>query len=122
MGQESAPVSSGERAHNRSLVTEGQQLLALDHDYHVVGIFPSVCFEIDIPDNVKDSFYRGKVHITVKDKIFQPRSPLRHAVENVNIIRGTDGVDSPLGSRYPSPHRKMRTKTFHQWRGTYTSH
>ena len=98
VGESMAPVSTGARARHRSLVANGQELLALDHDYHVAGIVPSVTFAVEIPENVQDSFYRGQVHVTVKDKIFQPSSPLRHAVENVNIIReqSPDGVNSHL--------------------------
>ena len=70
VGEADNPVSTGVRAHGRGLVAPGQQLLALDHDYHVSGIMPSVCLIADIPTNYKDSFYHGCVHITVKDKIF----------------------------------------------------
>ena len=37
------PASCGVRGHNRSIVlAEGPKLSALDHDFHVYGIVPSV--------------------------------------------------------------------------------
>lgn len=42
---------------------------------------------VDIPDNSRGSFYHGDVHITLKDKIFQPSTPFRHAAETVKIVR-----------------------------------
>ena len=53
-------VSTGVHGHNRSLVPHsGSQLLALDHDFHVHGIVPSLSFFIEIPKNSSHSFYRG---------------------------------------------------------------
>lgn len=42
---------------------------------------------VDIPDNSRGSFYHGDVHITLKDKIFQPSTPFHHAAETVKIVR-----------------------------------
>ena len=105
VGETGSPVSTGVRARHRSLVAPGQPLEALDHDYHVAGIIPSVCFLIDIPPNARDSFYTGTVHVTIKDKIFEASSPLRHAVETTSITRescSTDGINAmkPILLRY----------------------
>ena len=103
IGESGEAVSTGVRAHHRALVTPGQTLLALDHDYHVAGIVPSVCLIVDIPKNDKDSFYHGTVHCTVKDKIFEPSSPLRHGVETMSITRGIAGdihADAAILLRY----------------------
>lgn len=54
-------------------------------------------FQIDIPESANDSFYHGKVHVTVKDKVFQASSAIRHCAENVRILReevSEDGVES----------------------------
>lgn len=48
---------------------------------------PSVCLFVDIPDNSRGSFYHGDVHITLKDKIFQPSTHFRHAAKTVKIVR-----------------------------------
>ena len=55
VGEPNCPISTGVRGHNRSLVCSDSQLVALDHDFHVHGIVPSVAFVVDIPENVSDS-------------------------------------------------------------------
>ena len=50
VGEPGLPVSSGVRGHNRSIVlAEGPSPGALDHDFHVSGVVPSVSFVVDIP-------------------------------------------------------------------------
>jgi hypothetical protein len=56
---------------------------------------------VDIPENSRDSFYTGEVHVTTKDKICMPSHALRHGVEVASILRGiysTDGInlDKPI--------------------------
>ena len=49
-------MREGVRGHNRSLVPlDGPTLLALDHDFYVHGIVPSVAFFVDIPESPKVS-------------------------------------------------------------------
>lgn len=93
IGEPNKPVSTGVRPHNRALVPEGVKLYALDHDFHIHGAVPSVLFRIDIPSNSRDSFYNGNVHVTVKDKVFNPSSALRHATETVKILRSEGSAD-----------------------------
>ena len=45
------------------------------------GIVPSVAFVVDIPSSAQESFFQGKPYVTVKDKIAQPFSALRHSYE-----------------------------------------
>ena len=95
IGDPNGPLSTSVRPHNRGLVASiSQTLAALDHDFHVAGFIPSVLFKTSIPEDARDSFYNGEVHVTVKDKIFQPSAPMRHATENTDILRqmATDGV------------------------------
>lgn len=88
VGDPKKPLPAVGRTHGGGLVAgNNNNLLCADHDYHTCGIVPSVCLMVDIPNDVKGSFYHGDVHITIKDKIFQPSSPLRHATETVKIIR-----------------------------------
>ncbi len=62
VGEPDLPISTGVRGHNRSLVlTRGSRLEALDHDFHIHGIVPSVALFVDTPDNVHGNFYRAKV-------------------------------------------------------------
>ena len=61
--------------------------MSLDHDFHVAGVVPSVCILVDKLKNSRHSSHDGIIHVTVKDKVFQPSSALRHTVETVKIIR-----------------------------------
>lgn len=88
IGQPGKPVTSVQRRHHSSLTTLTSGLQALDHDFHVCGCVPSVIFEIDVPENSKDSFYSGQPCVILKDKIFQPSSALRHAAETMKYLRG----------------------------------
>ena len=88
VGEPDSPISTGVRGHNRSLVPlNGPTLLALDHDFHVQGIVPSVAFFVDIPQNPKDTFFNGQTFVTSKDKVSQPSSPLRHATEMCQLVQ-----------------------------------
>lgn len=87
VGNPSQPVSTGVRGHNRSLTPIGGTLAALDHDWHVGGLVPSVMLLAEIPERAEDTFYRGKVCVTVKEKVFQPSSPGRHTAEIARALR-----------------------------------
>ncbi len=96
VGEPNKPISTGVRAHNRSMVPVGTQLAASDHDFHIAGVVPSVDYVIDIPENASDSFYKGTIHATLKDKVFEASSPTRHAAETVQVLRevmSDDGVN-----------------------------
>ena len=91
VGEPDCPISTGVRGHNQSLVPlNGPTLLALDHDFHVHGIVPSVAFFVDIPENPKDSFFNGQAFVTNKYKVTEPSSPLRHATETCYLIQTHD--------------------------------
>lgn len=88
VGKPNEPISTGVRPHNRGMLASSHQVLAaMDHDYHVAGFIPSVLLKVEIPDDARDSFYHGQVYVTVKDKVFQASSPLRHATEHTEILR-----------------------------------
>ena len=97
IGEPGQPQSSGVRAKQRSLRLVSVANMALDHDFHIVGAVPSVCVIVVIPEDSEDSFHDGKVHVTVKDKVFQASIALRYTVETVKIVREnkfSDGVNS----------------------------
>ncbi|XP_035678681.1 uncharacterized protein LOC118417277 [Branchiostoma floridae] len=101
LGEPGHPVSSGVRGHNKSLVPVGTPLVALDHDWHVAGLIPSVVLLNQVPETIDGSFHRGRVFVTTKEKVFQPSTPGRHATEVCNILRSvasSDDVnlDSPI--------------------------
>lgn len=51
---------------------------------------------VDTPDNTRGSFYRGDLHITLKDKVFKPSHPLHYSAETINILHANsdDGANS----------------------------
>ncbi|XP_052249975.1 uncharacterized protein LOC127858198 isoform X2 [Dreissena polymorpha] len=93
IGEPGKPVSTGVRAHNKSLVPVAAKLASLDHDFHVHGAVPSVLFKVHIPEDSKDSYYNGQIHVVVKDKVFSPSSAARHTTETVKILRETESDD-----------------------------
>lgn len=94
IGEPGKPTAATQRQHNSSLTTSANAVKALDHDYHLCGLVPSVCLMVEIPDSPRGSFYKGNVHITVKDKVLQASSPLRHSTETVRIMRDHYSNDS----------------------------
>ena len=98
VGEPDCHVATGVRGHSRSLVpVGGPQLQALDHDFHIHGIVPSVAFFIDVPEDLSDSFFRGRTFVTNKDKVTQASHALRHSTELTDLIRthfSEDGLAS----------------------------
>ena len=86
VGEPNLPISAFSRSHNRSLVLTSASLTALDRDFHIHDIVPSVAFIVNIPESVNDSFYSGRAFVTLKDKVLQPSSALRHAAEQCKIL------------------------------------
>lgn len=87
VGEPDKQISSGVRAHNKSLVPANRSLEALDHDFHICGVVPSVCFFVNIPGSITDSFFNGEVEVVNKDKILQASNPFRHAAELLKSLR-----------------------------------
>jgi hypothetical protein len=95
VGEPGKPQATGVRGHNRSLASlDGPLQSALDQDFHVTGVVPSVAFSVDVPQNSQDSFFNGKAYVTCKDKIFQPSCPFRHGVELADVIDCNKGNGS----------------------------
>ena len=101
VGEPNHPVSTGVRAHNRVLAPIDMPIQALDHDFHIAGLVPSVALSCNIPNNPDDSFFSGQAYVTTKDKMFQHSTPMRHAAELIEVIRkdfSEDGIalDRPV--------------------------
>jgi hypothetical protein len=79
------PVSTG--VHNKKTLApvEGT-ITASDHDFTKLSLTPSVTLFVNIPDNISESFYDGKVYVCYKDTVFQPSSALRHSTEFFNLV------------------------------------
>ena len=73
--------------------------VALDHDYRVHGIVPSISFFIDIPQASTDSFYRGKAFVGCKDKVTQPSSAIRHSTELCSIVQSNFSKDGCIADK-----------------------
>lgn len=96
IGEPHSPISTGVRGRQKAIVPhQGPSLSALDHDFHVAGITPSVVFLSSIPSSIDDTFFNGDVCVITKDKAFQPSSPMRHARELECVIRDKFGDTYP---------------------------
>ncbi|WAR09165.1 hypothetical protein MAR_019123 [Mya arenaria] len=114
-GEPGMAVSSGVRG-KKSIVPTISTLGALDHDVGSKGsLTPSVVLKVDVPELPSESFYRGQVLVTLKDSVFQPSTPFRHAVELMKIARQVeDGAD-------PKPFLLMYTDGGPDHRTTYAA-
>jgi hypothetical protein len=91
-GEPGFALSSGVRG-KKSIVPVSSVLGALDHDMNSKGsLVPSVVLHVDILESNSETFYRGQVHVNLKDSVFQASSPFRHAVELVSIMKEKEGV------------------------------
>ena len=67
-----------------------------DHDFTKSPITPSVHLVIDIPESIEGSFYRGQVHVGIKENVFEPSSTWRHATELKSIFEINQRIVKPL--------------------------
>lgn len=103
-----SPMSTGVR-QRPSIVAGSSCPLALDHDQASRGSFtPSVVLRCDIPTSSHASFYKGQLHVLVKDSIFEASNPFRHAVELCHTLRDSESV-SPILFAYTDGGADHRT-------------
>ncbi|CAB4401187.1 unnamed protein product [Rhizophagus irregularis] len=82
---EDVPVSTG--VHNKKTLAPAEgEITVSDHDFTKLSLTPFVTLFINIPCNISESFYDGKVYVCYKDAVFQPSSALRHSTEYFNLI------------------------------------
>ncbi|CAC5408779.1 unnamed protein product [Mytilus coruscus] len=94
-GEPGMAIATGVRG-KKSIVPVTSTLAALDHDMQSKGsLTPSVTLEVDIPVD-DSSFYRGEVHVTYKDSVFQASSPWRHATEMSKMLQEKENVPTCL--------------------------
>ena len=95
VGEPHVMISTGVRGHNKVLApASGASFTCTDHDFHIAGVVPSVSLVTNIPESPQDSFFGGKVFVTLKDKVFEPSSPFRHAAEILRILRANFSEDN----------------------------
>ena len=95
VGEPGYPVAAVERGKN-VVVSKDTTFAVADHDFTKTGIISSVTMICDISKSINGDFYAGKVRIGLKDPIFQPSSPLRHATELYHILLDEDLVNKPV--------------------------
>jgi hypothetical protein len=95
VGEPGFPVAAVDRG-KKVVVSKDTTFVVADHDFTKTGIVPSVTMICNIPESINGDFYSGKVNIGLKDPIFQPSSPLRHATELYNILLEDELSDKPV--------------------------
>lgn len=63
------------------LVGVNQVFQVGDHDFSRCSLTPSVSLNVKVPLEVTGPWYSGKVYVCLKDSVFEPSSPSRHALE-----------------------------------------
>ena len=58
-----------------------------DHDFTKFGLVPSCILAIDLPEEISDSWYCGRVIVSLKETVFEPSSPFRHACELHQVLK-----------------------------------
>lgn len=94
VGEPSCPVAAVERG-KRVIVSLDHRFVVANHDHTKYSVVPSVAVVCSIPQSIDQSFYRGRVFVGIKDCVFEPSSPIRHATE-LNSILDTCGSNSPI--------------------------
>lgn len=95
VGEPNCPVAAAERGR-RVPVRANQFLTVADHDFTKFGLVPSVILVNDLPEEISGSWYRGQVHVLLKDTVFEPSSPFRHACELYNVLQSSSVSKSVL--------------------------
>ncbi len=75
VGEPGFPVAAVERG-KKVVVSKNTTFAVADHDFTKTEIISNVTMICNIPESINSDFYAGKVHIGLKDPIFQPSSPL----------------------------------------------
>jgi hypothetical protein len=95
VGEPGNPVAAVERG--RRVIVNGQDTFVVgDHDFCKFSIVPSVTFQINIPESLDESWYRGTVHVGYKDAVHAPSSPLRHVTELLSILEAQPSHFKPI--------------------------
>ena len=82
VGEPGLAISTG------SVAPMSSQISALDHDVQSkASLTPSVTMICDTPEGITSSFYRGCVHVCLKDAVLQTSSPFRHATELTQLLQ-----------------------------------
>ena len=86
VGEPNYPVAAAERGR-RVLVRKNETFAVADHDFTKFSLIPSIQLSVDIPDDITESWYCGKVFVGLKEGAFEPSSPHRHMTELLDVIQ-----------------------------------
>ena len=95
VGERAFPVAAAERGRC-VLVGAQEEFQVGDHDFTKFSLVPSVTLLCDLPSESCGSWYEGQVFVLLKDAIFQPSSPTRHACELHQIIHSSSRDNLPI--------------------------
>ena len=93
------PVSTGVQANNRGIVPVGDNTLlqALDHDFHVGNITPSITLQCNITKEISGSFFIGddedgysQLFVTLRNSVFDPSEVFDHYAQLVDTLKPMD--------------------------------
>lgn len=97
VGEPGVPLASAERGRQCIVTREGaSSFSASDHDFAKFKLVPSAALLCEIPESIEDSFYRGQLHVGVKEILFQPSSPIRHMAELFTCLKDNSCADKPV--------------------------
>ena len=85
IGEPGFPVAAAEHGR-RVMVKVESSFDVADHDFTKFSMIPSVVLMNNIPQNITESRYRGKVYVSLKDAAFESSSPICHMTELSSIF------------------------------------
>ena len=85
VGEPKYPVAATDNGR-RVIVGSNEEFEIADHNFTKFGIILSVAFVVDIPEDVKEPWYNGRVFIGMKEVVFEPSSPHCHMIELVHLL------------------------------------
>ena len=71
VGEPGFPVAAAEQGR-QVLQAAGSRFLVGDHDFTKFSIIPSVALQLNIPSDISECWYSGKVNLGLKEGAFQP--------------------------------------------------
>ena len=95
VGEPEVPVAAVERGR-QVLVSKNERMVVADHDFTKFSLIPSVIFQVNIPEEISETWYTGQVYIGFKDAVFEPSSPIRHAAELYSVLSSTSTSTLPV--------------------------
>ena len=90
IGEPRFPVAAIDRG-KEVLVGINSKFVEGDHYFTKAKFTPSVALVCEIPEDISEYLYKGKVFDTIKDAIFQASSPKHHIAELKMILTAVSG-------------------------------